>query len=120
MAIPAIIPKLACLALALLVVAAPEGVKSAIPCNQVVNDLSPCLNYVLNGGQVSSECCVGVQTLYGAARTTQDRQGVCSCLKSVVSGYPISNSAANNAAALPARCGVNLPYKISPSTDCKR
>lgn len=120
MAVPAMIPKLAFLALAMLLVGSPEGVESAIPCNQVVNYLTPCLNYVMNGGQVPAPCCKGVQNVYAAAQTTPDRQGVCSCLKSVVSGYPISNAAANNAAGLPAKCGINLPYKISPSTDCKR
>ncbi|KAL7616729.1 hypothetical protein Lser_V15G02740 [Lactuca serriola] len=44
------------------------------------------------------------------------RQTACNCLKSFYS----SNSGINlsNAASLPSDCGVNLPYKISPSTDC--
>ncbi|KAK4771267.1 hypothetical protein SAY87_031799 [Trapa incisa] len=114
-------PKLACLAIALLIAAAsaPVAVRASISCNQVVNNLVPCLNYVINGGPVPSNCCIGVQAVYNAARTTQDRQGVCNCLKSVINGSPISNAAANNAAALPSRCGVNLPYQISPYTDCR-
>ncbi|PKI40949.1 non-specific lipid-transfer protein 1-like [Punica granatum] len=119
MAISAIIPKLACIALMWLVVGAPDRVESAVTCNQVVNYLTPCVNYVLNGGMVPQPCCTGVRTLYAAASTTQDRQGVCNCLKSVVNGSPISSSSTNNAASLPGKCGVNLPYKISPSTDCK-
>ncbi|KAK4797364.1 hypothetical protein SAY86_029690 [Trapa natans] len=121
MGIPVAAPKLACLSIVLVIVAtaAPMAVKASISCNTVVNDLVPCLNYVIYGGQVPTACCTGVQAVYNAARTTQDRQGVCSCLKSLINGYPISNAAANNAAALPSRCGINLPYKISPYADCR-
>ncbi|KAJ0734860.1 putative plant non-specific lipid-transfer protein/Par allergen [Helianthus annuus] len=51
-----------------------------------------------------------------AAKLTPDRQTACGCLKSVYA----SNSGINLgfASNLPGKCGVNIPYKISPSTDC--
>nr|AGL08243.1 non-specific lipid transfer protein 4 [Cuphea paucipetala] len=121
MAFPTTIPRLVCIALiGMLVVSAPDTVESAVSYNQVMNYLTPCVNFVLYGGAVvSQQCCTGVQTLYAAAGTTQDRQGVCSCLKSAINGMPVSNFNINNAASLPSRCGVSVPYKISPSTDCK-
>ncbi|GMN40571.1 hypothetical protein TIFTF001_009800 [Ficus carica] len=57
---------------------------------------TPCVSNVVNGGTVPEACCNGIRTLYGLGKTTDDRQG------------------------LPSKCGLNLPYQISPSTDCKR
>jgi len=57
-----------------------------------------------------------VRSLNSAAKTTPDRQAVCNCLKSAAAG--ISGFNANNAAALPGKCGVSIPYKISTSTNC--
>nr|AGL08240.1 non-specific lipid transfer protein 1 [Cuphea paucipetala] len=119
MAFTCTIPKLICIALIGLVVAFPGRVESAVSCSQVVNYLTPCVNYVINGGTVSRQCCGGVRSLYTAAGTTKDRQDVCNCIKSVVNGVPVSPTYINNAASLPSKCGVRLPFKISPSTDCK-
>ncbi|KAK4381724.1 Non-specific lipid-transfer protein 2 [Sesamum angolense] len=63
-------------------------------------------------------CCSGVKGLYGAAKTTPDRQSVCSCLKSLAGSY--KDVDLSKAAGLPVQCGVNIPYKISPSTDCSK
>ncbi|KAK4406279.1 Non-specific lipid-transfer protein 1 [Sesamum angolense] len=60
----------------------------------------------------------GVKGLYAAAKTTPDRQSVCNCLKSLAASYSTLNL--GKAAGLPAQCGVNIPYKISPSTDCSK
>ncbi|KAI3408970.1 Non-specific lipid-transfer protein [Psidium guajava] len=65
-------------------------------------------------------CCNGIRSLYSAAKTTADRQGVCNCLKSAINGIPYNAYNAGRAAGLPGECRVNIPYKISPSTDCKR
>ncbi|CAH1441392.1 unnamed protein product [Lactuca virosa] len=103
-----------CVVVTCMVVA--ETYAQAITCDQVVSDLSPCYGYLTNGGAVSSACCSGVEALNSAANSASARQTACSCLKSAYS----SNSGINlsNAASLPSECGVNLPYKISPSTDC--
>ncbi|KAG8363090.1 hypothetical protein BUALT_BualtUnG0005500 [Buddleja alternifolia] len=102
---------------AIIVVAvAPLG-EAAISCGTVVSSLSPCIPYVTDKGPLGS-CCGGVKSLYGAAKTTPDRQAVCGCLKSLAGSYSGINY--GKAAGLPGQCGVNVPYKISPSTDCSK
>ncbi|KAK4406290.1 UNVERIFIED_CONTAM: Non-specific lipid-transfer protein 2 [Sesamum angustifolium] len=100
----------------LAVAVAPRG-EAAIGCGTVVSYLNPCLPYVTNKGPLGS-CCSGVKGLYGAAQTTPDRQTVCSCLKSLAGSY--KDVDLSKAAGLPGQCGVNIPYKISPSTDCSK
>ncbi|GER55721.1 non-specific lipid-transfer protein [Striga asiatica] len=89
---------------------------AALGCGTVISYLSPCLPYVTGRGPIG-KCCNGVKGLYAAAKTTTDRQTVCTCLKNIGSSTGGVNY--NKAAGLPIRCGVNLPYKISPSTNCK-
>lgn len=105
-----------CVVVTCMVVAAPYA--EAITCGQVVSNLAPCLGYLKNGGAVPSGCCSGVTALNNAAQSTPDRQTACGCLKSAYSANSGIN--AGNAAALPGMCGVNIPYKISPSTDCSK
>ncbi|CAA0830587.1 Non-specific lipid-transfer protein 10 [Striga hermonthica] len=104
------------LALALTALLAPAS-EAAMSCNTVQNALYPCVSYVLYGGAVvPPACCQGIKGLYKQASATADRQAVCSCLKSVAQSAP--QAAIANAAALPGKCGVTIPYKISPSTNC--
>ena len=104
------------LVLACMVVVAPCA--EAITCGQVVSSLTSCFGYRTKGGPVPPACCAGVKGLNNAAKSTPDRQTACGCLKGVYA----SNSGINlsNAASLPGKCGVNIPYKISPSTDCSK
>ncbi|VVA96909.1 unnamed protein product [Arabis nemorensis] len=94
--------------------------EAAVSCNTVIADLYPCLSYVAQGGNVPDSCCNGIRTLNGQAQTSVDRQGVCRCIKSAIGGVSFSSSNLNNALSLPAKCGVNLPYRISPNTNCDR
>ncbi|KAL8038962.1 hypothetical protein ABFX02_10G004400 [Erythranthe guttata] len=105
-------------AVSMVVVAlAPPQAEAAISCGTVASTLSPCINFVLYGGPTPpTSCCEGIKTLYNEATATADRQAVCSCLKSVASSA--TPAIISNAAALPGKCGVSIPYKISPSTDC--
>ncbi|MCL7033190.1 hypothetical protein MKW94_009177 [Papaver nudicaule] len=107
--------KLACLVLACMIAVAPYAAEGAISCGMVTSKMAPCLGY-LTGGALSTNCCQGVESLLAAAQTTPDRQTACDCLKSASSSIPGINYA--NAASLPSECGVNIPYEISPSTDC--
>ncbi|CAL1378436.1 unnamed protein product [Linum trigynum] len=93
--------------------------ESALTCGQVVGSLIPCIDYLQNGGDVSSACCNGVRSLNDAAETTDDRQKACNCLKSTANTYPKAKD--SFAAALPDACGVDIhiPYKISRDIDCK-
>ncbi|KAL3622715.1 hypothetical protein CASFOL_032055 [Castilleja foliolosa] len=90
--------------------------EAAIGCGTVVSYLGPCIPYVTGQGPLGS-CCGGVKGLYSAASTTPDKQSVCNCLKSLASSYNVD---LGKAAGLPGQCGVNVPYKISPSTDCAK
>ncbi|WP_431194237.1 non-specific lipid-transfer protein [Listeria monocytogenes] len=90
----------------------------AITCGQVASGVSPCIGYLRRGGPVPPACCSGIRGLSNAARTKPDRQTACRCLKSAAGSISGINFAL--AAGLPGKCGVSIPYKISPSTDCNR
>ncbi|KAJ6746881.1 NON-SPECIFIC LIPID-TRANSFER PROTEIN 10-RELATED [Salix koriyanagi] len=92
--------------------------EAAIQCNQVVNTLSPCLYYVLGTGVLTQQCCNAIVGLNNSVSTTPDRQDLCRCLKNTASQFSFSSRNVARAAGLPGKCGVNLPYKIDPSTDC--
>nr|KYP49056.1 Non-specific lipid-transfer protein 3 [Cajanus cajan] len=107
--------KLACVAvLCMALVGAPAKVEG-VSCAQVIQNLTPCLNYLMQGGSPTQNCCSGVKSILGAAGTTADKQTVCNCLKDAANRFPIND---NNAQALPGLCGVSVPYKISRSTNC--
>ncbi|KAI9072058.1 hypothetical protein K1719_028305 [Acacia pycnantha] len=107
--------KVACLVvLCVALVGAPLA--EAITCGQVASSAAPCLAYLQRGGSPSPGCCNGLRSLVGAARTTADKQAVCNCLKSTAGQVPGYND--RNAQALPGLCRVNVPYKISTSTNC--
>ncbi|KAL2902844.1 Non-specific lipid-transfer protein 3 [Bienertia sinuspersici] len=57
-----------------------------VPCNQVVNKLSPCLSYL--DGQYASPskpCCKGAKYVWGHyGKSKAKRQGVCACLVSLL------------------------------------
>ncbi|KAI3788609.1 hypothetical protein L2E82_01381 [Cichorium intybus] len=108
--------KMACVMVACMVVLAPHV--EAITCGQVAASLAPCLQYLRAGGAVSGGCCNGVKGLNNAAKSTADKQTACNCLKNAYSSFPGIKS--GNAAGLPGKCGVSIPYKISPTTDCSK
>ncbi|PHT36027.1 Non-specific lipid-transfer protein 1 [Capsicum baccatum] len=107
------VSKIACLVVLCMVVAAPHA--EALTCGQVAGDLAACLPYLQGQGPLGG-CCGGVKGLLGAAKTPADRKTACTCLKSAANAIKGINL--SKAAGLPAACGVNIPYKISPSTDC--
>uniref|UniRef100_A0A803R8U7 Non-specific lipid-transfer protein n=1 Tax=Cannabis sativa TaxID=3483 RepID=A0A803R8U7_CANSA len=109
--------KVLCLVVLAMVVASPV-VHATITCGQVTSSLAPCLSYLKVGGAVPDGCCNGIKSLSGAAKTPADRQAACKCLKSAASSIKGVNF--NLASGLPGKCGVSIPYKISPSTDCSR
>ncbi|XP_054779104.1 non-specific lipid-transfer protein 1-like [Prosopis cineraria] len=107
--------KLACVVvMCVALVGAPLA--EAITCGQVTSSVAPCLGYLQKGGNPSPGCCNGVKSLVAAARTTADKQTVCNCLKTTAGQIPGYNDA--NAQAIPAKCRVNVPYKLSTSTNC--
>ncbi|XP_076887837.1 non-specific lipid-transfer protein-like [Bidens hawaiensis] len=108
--------KVMCLVLVCMVVVVPST--EAITCGQVVSTLAPCLGYLTRGGVVPPACCGGVIGLNNVANSTPDRRTTCGCLKVLYSS--VSGVNLGFASSLPGKCGVNIPYKISPSTDCSK
>ncbi|WCJ27836.1 Non-specific lipid-transfer protein [Euphorbia peplus] len=108
--------KLAILVVAIMVACGAMSTHAAITCGQVSGALAPCLNYLKSGGAPSPQCCNGVGRIAGMATTTPDRQLACNCLKNAAKNVPGINQ--DNAASLPGKCKVNIPYRISMSTNC--
>ena len=100
-----------------MVVAAP-GASAAITCGQVGSAIAPCIAYVTGRGGLTQGCCNGVKGLNNAARTTADRQAACRCLKTLAGTIKSLNLGA--AAGIPGKCGVNVGFPISLSTDCSK
>ncbi|KAL6597377.1 hypothetical protein ACP70R_020335 [Stipagrostis hirtigluma subsp. patula] len=100
-----------------LLVAAPAV--SAVTCGQVVSMLSPCISYAMGRVPATTPaCCAGVKNLNTAAKTTADRQTTCNCLKQQTRG--MGGIRPDLVAGIPGKCGVTVPYAISPSTDCSK
>ncbi|XP_071716813.1 non-specific lipid-transfer protein Lac s 1-like [Rutidosis leptorrhynchoides] len=111
-----IVMKVVCIMVVFMVVAMPYT--EALSCNDVRMKLAPCLKYLQSGGMVSRACCNGVKGLDNLARTIPDRKTACNCMKAAYKTY--STIKPDNAAGLPNKCGVRIPYKMSPDTDCNK
>ena len=100
-----------------LVVITPQA-RATVSCGTVASSLAPCLNYLEGGatGTVPLGCCTGIKSLNNAAQSTPDRQTVCQCLKTAAKAMPGVN--VGLASTVPSKCGVHIPYKLDPSTDC--
>lgn len=94
------------------------SVVEGITCGQVTGKLAPCLGYLKNGGAPVPGCCSGVKGLNALASTSVDRKQACTCLKQLAGSVKGINY--SYASALPGKCGVRIPYPISPSTDCTK
>ncbi|KAK4796192.1 hypothetical protein SAY86_028518 [Trapa natans] len=92
--------------------------ESTLSCGQVASGVAPCLGYLRNVAPLTPTCCAGIRSLNNAARSPADRRAVCFCLKSAAGN--IRGISLPVAGGLPGRCGVPIPYKISPSTDCNK
>lgn len=108
--------KVVCVALLCMVLIAAAPGAEALTCGQVSGAVAPCIGY-LRGGPLQASCCSGIRNLQNQAKTTADRQTACNCLKTAAGAIQGINF--GKAAALPGQCGVSIPYKISPNTDCR-
>ena len=113
-----IVLRITCMVLISMMVCAPIA-HAAISCGTVQGNLVACIPYVRNKGigAVPGGCCKGIAAINAAAKTTPDRQAVCECLKKAAGAVAGVNPAIIS--GLPGKCGVNVPYKISTSTNCK-
>ncbi|KAI0504122.1 hypothetical protein KFK09_015070 [Dendrobium nobile] len=92
--------------------------ESTIPCSEVANKLLSCVDYAQHGGELPTACCSGVKELKVEAITTEDRQTVCNCIKSLAKQIGGLNQ--NLLATIPGKCGVDVGYPISFSVDCSK
>ncbi|KAK8684800.1 hypothetical protein V6N13_040816 [Hibiscus sabdariffa] len=111
--------KLVCGLVLFMSVVEPMGT-AALSCGDVVSQTAACIGYMQSrgGNRPPSGCCNGVRNLNRLARTTRDRQTVCRCLQTAAKAFSGINYGLVE--SLPARCGVRVPLKINPSTDCNR
>ncbi|PON51344.1 Lipid transfer protein/Par allergen [Parasponia andersonii] len=87
-------------------------------CNKVVNELSPCLPYVRGReDKPSKSCCDGAKQLNDEAKSKQDKQAACECIKKVLNTLPDVDT--SRISSLPKECGIsfNLP-PIDRNFDC--
>ncbi|CAH9092493.1 unnamed protein product [Cuscuta epithymum] len=89
----------------------------ALNCEQVETTISPCREYLRDGGATPpKECCDAVKSLVSIAPSQQDRQTACECLKAAASHSDIK---VDLAAKLPTDCGVPATVPISPNINCQ-
>ncbi|GLT84218.1 hypothetical protein SLE2022_024630 [Rubroshorea leprosula] len=104
-------------ALVLLMLLAPAS-EAAISCSDVIKDLRPCVNYLVNGtGAPPSSCCAGASALAAAATSSADKKTACQCIKSAAQKI---NPNQQLAQGLAANCGITLPVAVSPNVDCSK
>ncbi|XP_071741431.1 non-specific lipid-transfer protein 1-like [Rutidosis leptorrhynchoides] len=94
----------------------PRSTESVVTCQLVITSLTPCVTFLVKGGQVPQKCCDGVKSLYKDADTTTDRQTACRCLEETANMVHGLNM--NYANDLPGKCDVHIPYKISRNLNC--
>lgn len=90
---------------------------SAPSCLVVVNDLTPCLDY-LKGKEPTKQCCAGLKDLKAMMKTKDDRVAVCKCTKDVLKSFTYDPKIIP---ALPKKCGVDLVLPpIDKKYDCTK
>ncbi|KAF5794623.1 putative plant lipid transfer protein/Par allergen [Helianthus annuus] len=104
--------KMACVVVACMVVLAPHA-EAAITCGTVVSNMISCLTYLQTGVLVLKDLTV----LLATALTGSSPVAV---LRVPTSPTPGSTQQMLPPASLPSKCGVNIPYKISPNSDCSK
>ncbi|CAJ2655508.1 unnamed protein product [Trifolium pratense] len=91
----------------------------ALTCGQVNTNIAPCIAYVTgSGSDVPKPCCNGIRAVNNEAKTKSDRQAACKCIQTTVNA--LSGVNVDKLANLPSKCGVHLPFKPLPSTDCNK
>ncbi|CAM8890088.1 unnamed protein product [Rhodiola kirilowii] len=108
-----------------LLIAAPNHhlAEAAVTCNEVCLHIYPCISYVISGRNnigVPTTCCNVLKSLNASATTTADRQLVCKCIQSATSHVSFTSYNLRLADSLPAKCGLRVHYKITPTTNCSR
>ncbi|XP_019175664.1 PREDICTED: non-specific lipid-transfer protein 1-like [Ipomoea nil] len=91
---------------------------AVITCGEMYSILYPCVDYIMNGGKVPGECCSGLASLVTSLKTRPDRRAACTCAKAAAGSA--NPEQLGRAMGLPGKCGVHMPFKISPNVDCSK
>ncbi|KAL9227821.1 hypothetical protein vseg_003469 [Gypsophila vaccaria] len=115
-----VVLKLAAYAAILLCIAAAAAprAEASITCGVVTEKLASCLGFLTDGEGPTPGCCKGVKDLKTMAVTTDDRRSACRCMKSAATEIPGISPVYS--AALPVKCGVNIPLPAGAQTDCSK
>ena len=114
-----IVVKVVCLALMCLVSGTTVLTNATLTCEEVNNSLIPCIPYISGGVDSPPQpCCDGIKNLISEATSKEDRQAVCECIKAGLKNLP--GYLLGKVQSLPKKCGVSLPFEISPSIDCTK
>lgn len=111
---------LARVVLAAIVLLLVSGSAMAAPsCNNVTNELQPCVPFLTKRvDQPSSSCCNGLKYIGSYFHSKRDRQAICVCLRQGAK-FPVDNSVV---ASLPKKCllSIKLPPFSQSQIDCSR
>ncbi|XP_060176361.1 non-specific lipid-transfer protein 2-like isoform X2 [Lycium barbarum] len=107
--------KIVCFMVLCMVVVAPHA--EAVTCDEIHVGAVGCLPYVQNRGPLEG-CCGTIESLMKLLKTPQDRKIAGSCVKTALN--TIEGIDFGKAAGLPGICGINVPFKGSPSVDCSK
>nr|GME05026.1 non-specific lipid-transfer protein 1-like [Ipomoea batatas] len=94
----------------------PPCAEAQVTCSAIILTFSPCMGYVLNGGEISQECCGCLKTIVDTLKTKQDRQIACQCMKDGFS--QVTDEQLKRAQTIPDYCKVPLPFQISRTVNC--
>ncbi|KAL5572096.1 hypothetical protein UlMin_021693 [Ulmus minor] len=99
---------------------APAPPAGAITCSMIVQEMTPCLNFITKKeDKPSAACCQGAKQLNEQNKEQKDRQTTCGCLKTALQNIQEADPERIN--QLPQQCGlqVQLP-KIDRDIDCSQ
>lgn len=92
--------------------------EAAISCGQVIPALAPCINYVRAGGNMPVTCCTGARSVLSMSKANADLKIACGCIKQMTMSMPgVKYELVNS---IPGKCGVAIPWKLSPTLDCSK
>lgn len=98
---------------------------SAPSCSTVTQDIAPCLSFLKGKHHIddenkpSKECCSGVKELSLKAKTKQDRQAICLCIKTALS--QIGDYDPSRISLISESCGLSFALPpIDKNTDCSK
>ncbi|OIW11736.1 hypothetical protein TanjilG_20220 [Lupinus angustifolius] len=89
-----------------------------IECAEIIEYLQTCVGYLKHGGasdKPPSTCCDGVKAVLNKLKSVDDKRDACNCIKAIVQ---ITKLKLENARNVPIKCGIKIPFQISPDFDC--